>query len=126
MEQSFVLSADPRSAEAGITEADIIAHEALALQISELLSDARRASQEVSKRLKVADLDADEKAQLEEIKTSLETAKGTYMKPKLIDQISYLYGTVSGSADFMPGKDAYDRYDELKIQLEQIRDSIGD
>lgn len=124
LEQSFVLSADPRSAEAGISEADIAAHESFALQIATLLGDARRASQEVSKKMKASDLDADKKASLQEIKETLETAKGTYMKPKLIDQISYLYGTVSGSADFMPGKDAYDRYKELMNQFNDVKAAL--
>ncbi|MDW3196266.1 MAG: hypothetical protein R8G66_28090 [Cytophagales bacterium] len=126
LEQSFILSADPRSAEAGISESDIAAHESFALQIAALLGDARRASQEVSKRMKSNDLDGDKKARLKEIKEILETAKGTYMKPKLIDQISYLYGTVSGSADFMPGKDAYDRYKELLNQYNDVKDALDD
>lgn len=119
-EQSFILSADPRTKESGITTADIAAHEALALKTSKLLGDARQVSENILKELKEADLTADEKEQLERISASLETAKGTYRKPKLIDQISYLYGTVASSADFMPGKDAYARFEELKKQFDEI------
>lgn len=126
LEQPFVLTMDPRSAEAGITEGDVAAHEKFALEISSLLGDARKANQEVSKRLKATDLDNDKKDRLKAIKSMLETAKGTYMKPKLIDQISYLYGTVSGSADFMPGKDAYDRHKELVNQFKEIQEALTD
>lgn len=126
LEQSFVLSTDPRSGKAGITEADVQAHEALALQIAALLGEARKTSQELSKRLKATDLDVDTKDKLKAIESILETAKGTYMKPKLIDQISYLYGTVSGSADFMPGKDAYDRYEELVNQFQEVKNMLVD
>ncbi len=126
LEQSFVLSMDPRTAEAGITVKDVEAHESFALEIASLLGEARQINQDLAKRLKADDLDDDKKEQLKSIKSMLETAKGTYMKPKLIDQISYLYGTVSGSADFMPGKDAYDRHKELINQFNEIKEALTD
>ncbi len=126
MEQSFELSMDPRSSESGITVEDVAAQETLSLKISELLGDARRLNQDVEEKLKRKDVDTNEKEQLKQIKDMLETAKGTYMKPKLIDQISYLYGTVSGSADFTPGKDMYDRYEELKSLFDEINGTLTD
>ena len=41
------------------------------------------------------------------------------MQPMLIDQFKYLYSMVT-EADQVLGKDAYDRYKELSLQLEKI------
>ena len=121
LEKSFKLSADPRVLESGVTLKDMEAHETLALKIGSLLGEARELSADLAKKLKADDLDDDKKQRYENAKAKLDTKKGTYRKPMLIDQISYLYGTVSGSAAFMPGKVAYDRYDELEQLLEEVR-----
>jgi hypothetical protein len=42
------------------------------------------------------------------------------MTPMLIDQISYL-ASMLDRADQMPGKDAYQRYDELQKQFYDIQ-----
>ena len=49
----------------------------------------------------------------------LETKDGNYMQPMLIDQLKYLYNMIS-RADQVLGKDAYNRYKELSLQLEKI------
>ena len=41
------------------------------------------------------------------------------MQPMLIDQYRYLYNMVN-QADQVLGKDAYDRYKELNLELERI------
>ena len=41
------------------------------------------------------------------------------MQPMLIDQFKYLYRMVT-EADQVLGKDAYDRFKELSLQLEKI------
>ena len=54
----------------------------------------------------------------------LETKEGTYMQPMLIDQLRYLYNMVT-KADQVLGKDAYDRYKELNLQLERIKETTS-
>ena len=56
---------------------------------------------------------------LEAILEKLETKEGDYMQPMLIDQFKYLYRMVT-EADQVLGKDAYDRFKELSLQLEKI------
>ena len=56
---------------------------------------------------------------LNAILEKLETKEGDYMQPMLIDQFKYLYSMVT-EADQVLGKDAYDRYKELSLQLEKI------
>ena len=56
---------------------------------------------------------------LSQILDLLETKEGTYMQPMLIDQYRYLYNMVN-QADQVLGKDAYDRYKELNLELERI------
>ena len=45
--------------------------------------------------------------------------EGHYQKPVLIDQLNYLRQMLD-QADQRPGKDAFDRYDELKLLVEKI------
>ena len=72
------------------------------------------------------DASAEEKAKLatlEEVKKMLNRAQGTYTKPMLIDQINYLFGIV-GRADQLPGKDVFDRLEELKVEKTKIEKMI--
>jgi len=46
------------------------------------------------------------------------------MQPMLIDQIRYLQSMLS-RADQKPGKDAYDRLEELKIEFNLLKDKLG-
>ena len=47
------------------------------------------------------------------------TPEGIYMRPMLNAQLGYL-GMMINRADQQPGKDAYERYDELKALLLKI------
>ena len=58
-------------------------------------------------------------AVLSEIETRLVSSKVRYTQPMLIDQIKYLAYMVD-QADQLPGKDAFDRYNELKTELENL------
>ena len=42
----------------------------------------------------------------------------------LIDQINYLYGMLT-AADQKPGRDAYQRYDELRAELDAWRGEMN-
>jgi len=50
----------------------------------------------------------------------LVTPEGIYMRPMFNDQLSYLAMMIN-RADQQPGKDAYERYDELKGLLAKIK-----
>ncbi|MFW6140896.1 MAG: hypothetical protein ACOC5S_06040, partial [Acidobacteriota bacterium] len=63
------------------------------------------------------------KEKLLEIKKKLVTREGIrYPQPMLIDQIQYLY-SILNRADQKPGKDAYERHEELQPCWTRIRTS---
>ena len=60
---------------------------------------------------------------LKAVLAQLQTSQGIYRQPKLTDQIAYLNSMIN-RADQLPGKDAYERYDALVGQLQEIKDSL--
>jgi photosystem II stability/assembly factor-like uncharacterized protein len=127
MEQYVLLKQDPRVPEMGVTMEDIVAQENLALQLVDLLSSARKWTDELKRQKKK--LNADKEAldqnetrieSIDALLEELETAEGTYMKPMLLSQMSYLYNIVEGP-DHRPGKDAFMRYEALKSKYDQLK-----
>jgi len=105
--QSFQLMADPRIKQSGVTTQDLSEQEKLALQVRDLLSSARRLAEEKS---------SDKSS---ESYRMLVTDDGPYPQPMLVDQIQYLASMID-QADQLPGKDAYDRFKELKEELDLL------
>ena len=105
--QTFQLMTDPRIKESGVTSQDLIEQENLALQVRDLLTNARKLAEENSSN------------NLSESYQALVTDDGPYPQPMLVDQIQYLASMID-QADQLPGKDAYDRFKELKEELELL------
>ncbi|MEM1358339.1 MAG: hypothetical protein AAGF89_09080 [Bacteroidota bacterium] len=130
MEQSFALKLDPKVAANGVTLADVQQQESTALEIIALLSEVKKMSERIKEKQKElkneTELNADQQKQLDQLQRlekTLVTAKGTYRKPMLIDQIGYLYGIVRG-ADQVPGQDVYQRLKELKTEKAELAELI--
>ena len=129
--QSFEILADPRTKDK-ITLEDMKMQEQLALQILELENSAKQMGEEVkTQRKKILVLVKENKAsetqkeldkQLSLLEDQLITKEGHYQKPVLIDQLNYLRQLLD-QADQRPGKDAVDRYVELKLLTEKILSS---
>jgi photosystem II stability/assembly factor-like uncharacterized protein len=126
-EQSFYLKMDPR-VESYVSQVDIEKQLSLHRQIKDLLSDARKELDDLEKEKKglvnSEDKSEEDKARLSKVKSvisELKTKEGIYELPKLVDQISYLYYML-GDADQAPGKDMYDRYEELRNTLKSLVD----
>ncbi len=131
----FEVRLDPRVFEDGVTPESIKEQEKLSLEIRDTLSLARLAAYRVEKALqKLTDKIKEaapqkEKAQelkekLLEIKKKLVTRDDIrYPQPMLIDQIEYLYSMLN-RADQKPGKDAYERHEELQSMLDQYLSQI--
>ena len=113
--QSFEITMDPRNEKVNITADHISQQVDFQVQLRDLLSDANRLENKLEKQKKKNE----ENTALNEGLAKLKTEKGIYMKPMLIDQISYLNYMISG-ADQIPGKDAYDRYEELKAEFDEL------
>ncbi len=123
-EQNFQLMTDPRVLESGVKETEIADQEALSLSIVELMSDARMLVADLEKEQKDGSISSERKSQIESALNQLSTKDGTYMKPMMVDQISYLYFTVAGGSDQKPGKDMYDRYEELNAAFRSLEESL--
>ena len=114
--RAFRVRLDPRVAAAGVTASDVRAQFVLAVEARDALSDARLTVE----RLEAARVDG-ELGELEAIYDELVTKPIRYSQPMIVDQLQYLYSNLI-VADQQPGRDAYERYDDLRGALdEQIR-----
>lgn len=126
-EQQFELLMDPRI-EAFVNEEAIEQQVSLHRQVKKLLSDARMYLNNLEKEKKRLVTNKDKSAEnsdrlskVDSIIAQLKTKEGIYELPRLVDQISYLYNML-GDADQVPGKDAYERYEELQLSLEGLKE----
>lgn len=115
--QSFEVLADPKVLASGVTQENMAAQEALALKVRDLLSDVSHLEEDINKAIKALEGNTSgnakkKKVALEKIQAEVSTPEGIYMKPMLVDQTRYLFFMLN-RADQVPGKDAYERYDEL-------------
>ena len=120
--QSAEIMADPRVTESGVSQKDMEAQVALSLEIIGLQSSAKKLSTEIDGKMKPLAAKLKKKAstknqakydELGQVYYQLETPEGIYMRSQLIGQINYLLMMIN-RADQVPGKDAYERFDELK------------
>jgi hypothetical protein len=122
---------DPRLAADGITAEDLEAQHDLVLRIAALAADAqqfqndvRAARQRLEQGGRAATL-----RQVSALEQRLVTQSGqAYAQPMLLAQISYLNGIVS-RGDNRPHRDAFERYAELRRELDEMRaefQRIGD
>ncbi len=126
IEQTFELLMDPRIAEY-VTQDDINKQVSLHRNIKDLLSEARRKLDKLEKeKTKLEKKDKKSNDDLNRIEkvssliSQLKTKEGIYELPVLVDQISYLYNML-GDTDQLPGRDVYERYEELKEKLEGLK-----
>tara|TARA_A100001011_G_scaffold230424_1_gene238519 strand:+ start:4374 stop:7367 length:2994 start_codon:yes stop_codon:yes gene_type:complete len=112
----FTVEKDPNTEISQDTFAEV---EQFQLKLIKKIREATRISNEI-KSLKLSKkLNKNKLLGLDAILEKLETKEGDYMQPMLIDQFKYLYSMVT-EADQVLGKDAYDRFKELSLQLEKI------
>ena len=129
LQQELHLRMDPRVTAAGVSTKDLLRQEELSLKIVDLMSAANKLEDELKGELKglmkqekdapLSPSQLARKAQLEGKLKLLVNEDGPYPQNRLLSQIRYLYGVVS-RADQQPGLDAYDRYMELKEELEKL------
>lgn len=118
--QSFKLQIDPRATASGISISDISDQEELALKVIDLLSDAKRLANDISKKSKaLKSKDSELSNTLKAMTDRLVRSKGRYTQVKYINQVSYLLGVLTG-ADQQPGQDTYIRYEELKNEFDEM------
>ena len=128
LEKPFEVVLDPRVTL--VSDADVKEQEKLALQIqsfsddvSKLIAKIDEVRKALENRLDVERVnrrDIRKKEQFDELYFKLVTPPGTYMEPMLSAQTGYL-SSMLGQADQKPGRDAYERFEELKLRFETIK-----
>jgi hypothetical protein len=131
--QTAEIKADPRILAAGIKQGDMETQVALSLNIVELQSWAKNMTNEIDEKMKPLAAKLKKKSSgktqakfdaLDKIYSQLVTPKGIYMRPMLLDQLNYLLMMIN-RADQIPGKDAYERYDELNVMFQKLEVEYG-
>jgi hypothetical protein len=111
---------DPRLEKEQISTAILKQQVELALQIRDLEWKAKQLSTQIKKSLSDFEKSSPEYILSLEIDKLLNTSKSVaYSQPMLIDQILYLREMLN-TADQLPGKDAFDRFKELNMELENL------
>jgi hypothetical protein len=117
--EPLVVRADPRVTADGVTDAVLAEQQALALRVRDALSEARRTAGQVRDLKPKLAADSSALRTLADAERALVTASGPYPTPMLLDQLTYLYGMVTG-ADQLPGRDSYTRLEELNRRHAEI------
>ncbi len=99
---------------------DYLEQEKFLLDVRDFLTELKLFKSNLDEKIKATNTD-----QYNEVYNLLVTTKGTYMQPMLIDQARYLQSML-GRADQVPGRDAYDRLNELKDSFFKLKGSLGD
>ena len=94
--------------------------EKILLEIRDFMTEVRFFENEVSKIL----INKPKNKKYLSISKKLNTEKGTYMQPMLIDQIRYLQSMLR-RADQKPGEDAINRLKELKSEFYILKNKLG-
>jgi hypothetical protein len=110
------------AASGDVTPDDLARQRDLALRVVDLLSDARHALAAIAAERPAAG--GARAKTLDHIRQRLENAPGPYPQEMLISQIEYLYGIVT-SADSPPGRDALERVDVLRRELDERLAALG-
>ncbi len=128
------LRIDPRVAAEGVTVEDLEEQYRHNTAVLETQSEAREVAsgiQDLQSRLDAARAESGGSGELDEVAAALSELdervndrSGSYPRPMLLSQINYLLGMTS-RADQRPGADAYERHDELKAEVQAIREELA-
>ncbi len=120
--QPLVIIEDPRITKSGVTTADLREQFEHNMRVRDLVSDVNKLVSRIRSAqatLQAASgADADKLAKLNELASHLITPPVRYSKPELQTHITYLY-SLTTTADQKIGRDAIERYAELRKQLDQ-------
>jgi photosystem II stability/assembly factor-like uncharacterized protein len=121
----LIVTIDPRVATDGVTQADLEEQLALALRTRDMLSEAYDAQASIERalgRLEGASGGnaAEAREELTRLRTAMVTEGASYPPRMLTRQIEYLYSMLT-TADQKPGRDAHERYDQLREEMNTIQ-----
>ena len=126
-ERSLKVLSDPRLVKDGVTDAVIAEQTKLLLDIRDKVAEARGVLQKLNEaKAKAKTLPDQTPAGLSRLKAidaviaKMQTAGGFYPQPMLIDQFGQIARMLS-QADQKPGRDAYERFNDLVKELELVK-----
>ncbi|HEX7140798.1 MAG TPA: hypothetical protein VF219_23295, partial [Vicinamibacterales bacterium] len=115
--ESFAVKIDPRVAKDGVTTADLVGQTRFALEVRDLLGEARQVQQRVRQAL---DAKRGDQTKLLGVWDRLVTKSGPYEDQMFIDQLSNV-GREVGQADQKVGASAHERLNDLKKEWTQLK-----
>jgi photosystem II stability/assembly factor-like uncharacterized protein len=124
VEQSFEITMDPRVKDEGFTKAHIVNQILRQQKVMDFLSEARQFQDKLEKEAK--SLKGKKSARLDKINTALKQLKNdsvVYPQQMLVSQISFLLNMFS-RADQIPGQDAENRFKELTLQFNKLKQEL--
>ncbi len=135
-ETRLTLRIDPRVAAEGVTAADLEEQYRFNIAVMETRSEAQAVAGEIGQLRERIEAEQEEAGggernqmleeaarRLARLDARLRDADGSYPRPMLLSQINYLAGMTS-RADQAPGRDAYERHDELRAELAELREAV--
>jgi photosystem II stability/assembly factor-like uncharacterized protein len=123
-ERSFHLHIDPRVAAAGVTVADLSEQYELSRAIATTMAEAQEVAGRVREGVSRTGSAGEVRRAFESLQARLvDDPVGSYPKPMLLNQLRYLYSMLQ-RADQKPGRDAYERHEQLKAELAEIRTEL--
>ncbi|MBI4539774.1 MAG: hypothetical protein HY704_09745 [Gemmatimonadetes bacterium] len=120
--QALRVQVDPRIASDGVTVAHLQEQLDLSLELRDAIGEARHAADRIKAARQAAQAggkQVDRRVAAIEAKLVTDPTISSYPQPMLLDQLEYVYGMID-NADQKPGRDAHDRFAELRKQLEGI------
>jgi hypothetical protein len=111
--RSFVVKADPRVAQDGVTQADLVEQLNFSLKVRDSLSEVNKLAARLKKAL---DAKSGDEATLRRLYDQLVNKPGPYTENMLIAQFQNIAREI-GQADQKIGASAYERYNELTKAL---------
>ena len=124
-ERPLKVVSDPRLAKDGVTDAMIAEQTKLLLDIQQKVGEARSVLQRLNEARVKAQVDsgaagAARVKAIDAVIAKIQTAGGSYPQPMLIDQFANV-SRMLGQADQKPGRDAYERFNDLVKELEAVK-----
>lgn len=126
--QTFTLHADPRTKERATPE-DLVAALKLTQEVIVVIDTVKKLTAKIQKQRKeyatlikdgkATDVQKSMDAVLAKVESQLVTKEGAYEQPMLVDQLNYLRQQLD-QADQRPGKDLYERLEELKKEWAKV------
>jgi photosystem II stability/assembly factor-like uncharacterized protein len=124
--EAFNLLIDPRVAADGVTAADLQEQFAHNMRVRQLVTGVNQLVAQVrdaQTKLRAPGADANKIAAVNAVAAKLITEPARYSKPGLQAQITYLAG-MTANVDQRIGRDAIERYEVLRKELEAIRTEV--